>query len=46
MAETERDPARCQRCGNWPDICGHELPFLERIKSVRANTDNLRRARR
>lgn len=28
---------RCIRCGNWPQICGHNLPFKERMKDVRAN---------
>jgi L-lactate utilization protein LutB len=46
VTETERDPERCQRCGNWPELCGHDLPFAERIKTVRANTENLKAARR
>lgn len=27
---------RCDRCGNFLSICGHDLPFSERAKSVNA----------
>lgn len=28
---------RCQQCGNYLVICGHNLSFTERMKTVRAN---------
>lgn len=37
MEEEEQKPAKCERCGNYLQICGHDLPFKERIKTVRAN---------
>lgn len=32
------DEGRCARCRNWLKICGHDLPFKERIRSVNADT--------
>jgi hypothetical protein len=33
---------RCIRCGNWPQICGHDLPFKDRIKSINVDRHSLR----
>jgi hypothetical protein len=33
---------KCIRCGNWPQICGHDLPFAERIKSIAVDRTSLR----
>ena len=29
-----RSETRCDRCHNWLSICGHNLPFAERMKSI------------
>ena len=29
---------RCIRCGQWPQICGHNLSFKERIQTVGVDT--------
>lgn len=29
---------KCDRCGNYPSICGHGLPFKDRIKSIGVQT--------
>lgn len=34
LTEQRRQEGRCLRCGNWPQICGHDLPFKERMKST------------
>ena len=31
------EEGRCLRCGNWPQICGHDLTFKERAKDVGVN---------
>lgn len=33
---------RCERCGNYESICGHNLPFAERIKSVNVDRSSLK----
>lgn len=33
---------RCGRCGQWPAICGHDLSFKDRIKSVSVDKSSLR----
>lgn len=33
---------RCERCGHYASICGHSLPFLERIKTVNIDRTSLR----
>lgn len=33
---------RCVRCGNYTSICGHSLPFKERIKTVNIDRTSLR----
>lgn len=38
----ERTPERCATCSNWLSICGHDLPFAERIKSVSIDRTSLR----
>jgi hypothetical protein len=37
-----RTEGRCERCGNWPNLCGHDLPFKERMKSVAIDRSSLR----
>ena len=39
--ESEACCRRCPRCGNWPSICGHDLPFKERIRNVRPSFANM-----
>lgn len=36
-AENGRSTDRCERCRNYLSLCGHDLPFSERAKSIRAN---------
>lgn len=33
---------RCIRCGNWPQVCGHDLPLAERMKSIAIDRTSLR----
>lgn len=33
---------RCVRCGQYSSICGHSLPFTERIKHIRVDRTSLR----
>lgn len=33
---------RCARCGNYESICGHSLPFTERIKTINVDRTSLR----
>ena len=42
VAERRADEGRCERCGNWPEICGHDLPLTERMKSVSIDRSSLR----
>lgn len=32
------DEPRCDRCSNYLKVCGHEAPFVERIRSVQLDT--------
>lgn len=32
---------RCIRCGNWPQVCGHDLPLAERMKSIAIDRTSL-----
>jgi hypothetical protein len=33
---------RCDRCANYLVICGHDQPFLERIKTQRIDKASLK----
>jgi hypothetical protein len=37
---TKRD--RCEKCGNWLRLCGHDLPFAEKIKTIRIDKGGLK----
>lgn len=30
----DRTDRKCDRCRNWLSICGHDLPFTERMRTI------------
>lgn len=41
MSDAEKEK-RCDQCGNCLALCGHDLPFKERIKRIQVNRESLK----
>jgi hypothetical protein len=38
----EKTEPRCERCSNYLRVCGHNLPFKDRIRDIQIDKTSLR----